>query len=107
MDGDRSLHSIRRSHEAQGPPFFLNRNGLLLIARCDAFDVRNDPYLQKMRSLALRVIELAMNHTGACAHALHISRRNGLHITHAVFVRQFTREYITDDLHVLMTMIPE
>jgi len=57
-----------------------------------------------MRGLALGVVELAVAHTAACAHALHIAGRNALDVAHAVLVRQLAREHVADDLHVAVAM---
>jgi len=76
----------------------------LLIARGDAAHIRLNPDLQEMRGLALGVVELAVSHTAAGTHALHIARRYALDVAHAVLVGQLAREHITDDFHVAVTV---
>ncbi|MCY1542112.1 hypothetical protein D9M68_778390 [compost metagenome] len=53
-----------------------------------------------MRGLVGLVVELAVHHATAGAHALHVARRNGFDVAHAVLVREFAREHVADDLHV-------
>ena len=57
-----------------------------------------------MRGLARCVVVLAVHHARAGAHALHLSRRDGLLIAHAVLVREPAFEHVADDLHVLVAM---
>ena len=57
-----------------------------------------------MRRLTFGVIELAVLHASARAHALHIARWYALDVAHAVFVRQFARHDIADDLHVFVAV---
>ena len=76
----------------------------MLIARRDAGHIRLNPDLQKVRGLAFGVVELAVLHTGACAHALHVARRNAAGVAHAVFVRQLTAYHVADDFHVAVAV---
>ena len=57
-----------------------------------------------MSLLIRRMIELAVLHARARTHALHISGRYAFDVAHAVFVREFAAEHITDDFHVLVTV---
>jgi len=50
------------------------------------------------------VIELTVHDPRSSAHSLNVPGRNGDHIAHIVFVGQFTRQNIADDLHVSVTM---
>src|SRR5690606_10389268 len=51
-----------------------------------------------------RVIEFAVPHAAAGAHALHVTGRNALDVAHAVLVRQIALQHIADDFHVAVTM---
>jgi Arc/MetJ family transcription regulator len=60
------------------------------------------------------VVELAVQHAGAGAHALHVAGQDdagvcaaGRAVAHAVLVRQRAVEHITDDLHVAMAVRAE
>ena len=57
-----------------------------------------------MRGLPGCVVELAVHHARACAHALHVAGRNALDVAHTVLVGQFTRQHVADDLHVAVAM---
>jgi len=57
-----------------------------------------------MRGLLGRMIELAVHHATAGAHALHITRGDAFDVAHAVLVRQFTAQHIADDFHIAVTM---
>jgi hypothetical protein len=50
------------------------------------------------------VVELAVAHAGAGAHALHLAGQDGRAIAHAVLVRQRAVEHVADDLHVAVAM---
>ena len=80
------------------------RHGLLLIARLNAEHIGLNPYLKEVSGQSLGMIELAVHHTFACAHALHIAWGNALDVAHVVLVGQVARQDITDDFHVLVTM---
>jgi hypothetical protein len=84
---------------------------LLLVAGLDAAVPRQDPDLQEMRGLVGRVVELAVQHAGAGAHALHVAgaddTRHGaavLAVAHAVAVRQRAVEHVGHDLHVAVAV---
>ena len=104
MQGNGAVSTIIGRDQSQFATFFARPEGFLLIARCNALDVRLDPDLQKMRFLALGVVELAMLHPRACAHTLHIARRYALDVAHAVFVRQIALQHIADDFHVFVAV---
>jgi hypothetical protein len=61
------------------------------------------------------VVELAVQHAGAGAHALHVAgadhaggrRRRRLAVAHRVLVRQRAFEHVADDLHVAVAMRAE
>ena len=57
-----------------------------------------------MRGLARCVVELAVLHASACAHALHVTGRDALDVAHAVLVGQFARQHVADDFHVAVAM---
>ena len=50
------------------------------------------------------MVEFAMLHARACAHALHVARGNAFDVAHAVFVRQVAAEHVADDFHVSVRM---
>ena len=62
------------------------------------------PDLQKVRGLARRMVELAVYHAAACAHALHVAGRNGGDVAQVVLVRQLAREHVADDFHVAVAV---
>ena len=104
MNRDRALRAVRRRHQPQRAALFRIRESFLLVLRGNAGHVGLNPYLQQMRGLALGVVEFAVLHTAARAHALHIARRNALDVAHAVLVRQLATEYVADDFHVLVAV---
>ena len=104
VDAHGTMCPIGRGHQAQAPLPLLCGKGFLLIAGRNPVLVGKNPYLQEMRGLALRVVELAVGHTGARTHALHLTRSNGDHVAHAVLVDQGTGQHIADDLHVAVAV---
>ena len=60
--------------------------------------------MKEVSGLTLSMIELAVHHALACAHALHIARGNALDVAHVVLVGQVARQNVADDFHVLVTM---
>ena len=50
------------------------------------------------------VVELAVLHASARAHALHIAWRYAFHVAHVVFVCQIARQHIADDFHVAVAV---
>ena len=76
----------------------------MFVARLNADHVGFDPDLQKVGLLALSVVELAVAHAAARAHALDIAGRNAFDIAHAVLVGQIARQDIADDLHVAVAV---
>jgi len=99
-----SCVSGRSGHQRQLAAFGRFGHGFLFIARLNADHIRLDPYLQKVRLRPLCVVELAVAHAAARAHALNITRRNAFDIAHAVLVGQVARQHVTDDLHVTMAV---
>jgi len=57
-----------------------------------------------MRLRAGFVVELAVAHPGASAHALHFAGADGLDVAHAVAVRQPALQHVGDDLHVAVAV---
>ena len=53
-----------------------------------------------MGGLALGVVELAVHHAAAGAHALHVAGRDALDVAHAVLVGEVALQHIADDFHV-------
>jgi hypothetical protein len=88
---------------------------LLLVAGRDAALVRLDPDLQEVRRRAGCVVELAVSHAAARAHALHVAGPDdslrriavGAAGAHAVLVRQRAFEHVADDFHVAVAVRPE
>ena len=56
--------------------------------------------MQKVRRLPLCVVVFTVHHTGASRHALHLAGVDGLHIAHAVFVRETALQHIADNFHI-------
>ena len=76
----------------------------MLVARGNAAHIGLNPYLEEMRGGVGRVVELAVLHAAARAHALHVARRNAFDVAHAVFVRQVARHHVADDFHVAVAV---
>ena len=57
-----------------------------------------------MRGVVRCVVELAVLHTRARAHALHIAWGYALDVAHRVLVRQIAREHVADDFHVTVAV---
>ena len=57
--------------------------------------------------MALVLVELAVRHAAAGAHALHVARHDGRAGAHRVLVRERALEHIADDLHVAMPVRAE
>ena len=91
---------LRRCNARKSPSLVCRSHAHLLIARLNAPHIGLDPDLEEMRHLPGGMVELAVLHPPARTHALHIARRNALHVAHAVTVRQFTGEHVADDFHV-------
>src|SRR6185503_5788726 len=75
---------------------------LLLIARCKAFLLRNDPDLKEVHRLRLRCVEFAVANASAGRHALNIARPDHGTCAYAVLMFQSSLEDVGDDLHVAM-----
>jgi len=91
---------------------------LLLVARLDAARGGFDPDLQEVGRVLRGMIELAVHHATARAHALHVARPDDatargvacstrLPIAHAVLVRQLARDHVAHDLHVTVAVRAE
>ena len=99
-----ALRTAGRGYQAQYAVFFGRRKCFLLVRRRNAAHIGLDPNLQKMGGGIGRVVELAVLHAGARAHALHIAWRYAFDIAHIVFVRKVARQHVADDLHVPVAM---
>ena len=104
VDGHRTLRTVRRGHQAQRAALLRRGKGLLLVAGRDAGHVRLDPDLEEMGRVLRGMVELAVQHAIAGAHALHVAGRNGTAVAHVVLVRQLTRQHVADDLHVAVAV---
>ena len=114
MQPERTVAAVGRGDEAQPAALALGVEVLLLVLRGDARHVRLDPDLQEMGDPVLGVVELAVAHAAARAHALHVAgpdhaRRCVLGGTraHAVLVRELAVEDVADDLHVAVAVRAE
>ena len=58
-----------------------------------------------MGCLIFGMIELAMAYSATCAHTLNIAWWNAFDITYAIFMRQFSRENVANNLHIAMAML--
>ncbi|GAB1381933.1 hypothetical protein MASR1M50_02510 [Burkholderiales bacterium] len=104
MDAHRPRIRLARRDQAQAAPLVGSGNRLLLVARANAGALGQQPDLQEVRDLVGRVVELAVLHASAGTHALHVARRDALHVAHAVAVRQLALQHVADDLHVAVPM---
>src|SRR5688572_29597945 len=57
-----------------------------------------------MRDPLLFVVELAVAHADAGAHALHVAGNDGGAVSHAVLVAQGAFQHVADDLHVAVAV---
>jgi hypothetical protein len=99
--------AVGRGHQAQLAALLGLGERLLLVAGRDAGDVGLDPDLQEVRHLLGRVVELAVLHAGAGAHALHVAGRDALDVAHAVLVREVALQHVADDFHVAVAVRAE
>ena len=53
------------------------------------------------------MVELAVPHAAAGAHALHVARHDGRAVAHRVLVRELALEHVADDLHVAVAVRAE
>jgi len=93
-----------RGNAAQGTTLGCGWHLLLFVAGGNAAHIGFNPNLKEMRGLSRCVVELAVLHTTARAHALHIARRDALDVAHVVFVGQVAAEHVADDFHVPVTV---
>jgi len=114
MDRHRAFGTVGRGHQRQLAALGVGVEVLLLVTRRDALAVGQDPDLQEMRRAVGSVVELAVAHAGAGAHALHVAGADhaghcgtGFAVAHAVLVRQRAVEHIADDLHVAVAVCAE
>ena len=107
LDAHRALGAIGRGHQAQAAALVFRGEVPLLIARGHAALVRHDPDLQEMGGTGPGVVELAVHHARAGAHALHIPWTDHAAVADAVLVRKFTFQHIADDFHVAMAVFAE
>jgi len=103
VDLQRAVGASGAPPAAAGRAF---RRGIrfLLVAGLDSFGLRLDPDLQEMRGLALRMVELAVLHAGAGAHALDVAGRNRLDVAQRVLVGETAGQDVADDLHVAVAV---
>ena len=83
----------------QGGPALLQGEGFLFVGRGDAGGSRFDPDLQQTAG-GLATVDLAMDHAGAGAHALHLAGAQHLGVAHGIAVVQLPLDHHRDDLHV-------
>src|SRR5262249_18399604 len=107
VDPHRSLRRVGGCNQPEHASLVGRWDCLLLVARTNAVALRRDPDLQKVSRLVLGQVELAMRHTRAGAHALHIARRNALYVADAVPMGELSGENVADDLHVAMRVLAE
>src|SRR5262249_41059157 len=70
---DRAVVPVGRRDQPQVSALVGIDEGLLLVARPDAVAFRQQPDLQEVHRLALRVVELAVADAGAGRHALYVA----------------------------------
>ncbi len=107
VDRHRAVAAVARADEAQLAALVVRAERLLFIARAQSFAFRNDPDLQEVHGLALRVIELAVTDARTCGHALHIARPNDRAGADAVLVFEGAVEHVGNDLHVAVAVRAE
>src|ERR1051325_3282593 len=100
-----SVATILSRNQAQLPTSVILGKRLLLVTRLKVDRVRQDPDLQQVHALGIRRILLAVSHTSARTHPLHVAGTNDRTIAHAVFVFERTFEDVRNDLHVAMAML--
>src|SRR5437762_13951048 len=100
MDPDGALQSVARGDQPEAAPLLRFRKMLLFVARLEAPRLRQDPDLEEVDGLALRRVELAVEHAGAGAHALDVARADDRARPHVVLVLERALEDVGEDLHV-------
>ncbi|EFK96889.1 hypothetical protein LDC_1093, partial [sediment metagenome] len=111
MDRHRAVAAVAGRHQRQPAALGRGVEVLLLVAWRDASLRRLDPDLQEVRGAVGGMVELAVLHAGAGAHALHVAgaddarvgRTRGA-IAHAVLVGERAVEHVADDLHFAVAM---
>jgi hypothetical protein len=105
---------LGRGDQRQPPALGRRRHVHLLVAGRQAEALGQQPDLQEVGGLGLRVVELAVADPRARGHALHVARddhpRVGaarLAVSHAVRMRQGAVEDVADDLHVAVAVRAE
>ena len=113
MDRHRAVAAVGRGDQAQLAALVGVVEVLLLVARRDAALVRLDPDLQEVRRLVRRVVELAVLHAAAGAHALHVAgpdhagRAAGAPVPMLSLCASSPVEHVADDLHVAVAVRAE
>src|SRR3954471_2288511 len=100
VDRHRAVGTVRGRNQAQPAALVRGREMLLLVGRRDAALRGLDPDLQEMRDALLVLVELAVGHAAAGAHALHVAGNDHRARAHRVLVRERAVEHVADDLHV-------
>ena len=78
-----------------------------LVSGPETLSLRLDLNLQEVNRVRIGMIELAVMHSGSCAHSLDISRSDNRTVSPVVFVLQGAFYNVGDDLHVLVWMCSE
>src|SRR5512140_1607938 len=73
LDGHGAVAPVARGDEPQPPAELVGPEGLLLVARLRPLALREEPDLEEMDGLGLRVVPLAVGHPGSGAHPLHVA----------------------------------
>src|SRR5688572_21226978 len=107
MHAYRAAGPVGRCDEAQAPALFTGGEVPLLVGGRDAGGAGLDPDLQEMRDAGPVLVEFAMAHAAAGAHALHVAGHDGGAVPHGVLVAERALEHVAEDLHVAVAVRAE
>src|SRR5262249_29067242 len=102
MDLHCSIDRIMSGNESESSPHFVPAELSLLVTRFQASGLRQNPDLKQMDRFGSGRVELAVSHTGSCAHALNFTRPDDGTGTHAVLMFQGTFKNVRKNFHVAM-----
>src|SRR5438128_11544722 len=104
MDGECSVATIRRRHQAKAALALVDRKCFVFVVGRNALTLRKNPDLKEVHRCLIRRIRLTVHYAGAGTHALHLAGPDHRPRSHVVAMCELTVEDIRDDLHVAMTM---
>lgn len=107
MHGDAPVAAVTARDGTQSASSIVGGEVLLLVARCKARALGEDPDLEEVHRFGLRRVELAVANAGARRHALHVAGSDHRAVAHRVAVLERAIEHVRDNLHVTMAVRAE